>query len=139
MSFNRLRPTPTSDIPLRKEVGGGGAHSPGMLSLLDQYTAERVPGRLQCACRRSAPATGSVRKVGYGTDGAKQCSNCDTQTECSTAVRQSRVARGSSSASSANYAQSAVGKNLPNTEFKLKLRTQILWYRNKKHQHRYST
>lgn len=111
MSFNRLRPTPTSDIPLRKEVGWeGGAHSPGMLSLLDQYTAKRVPGRLQGACRRSAPATGSVRKIGYGTDGVKQCSNCDTQTEGSAAVRQSRVARGSTSASSANYAQSAGGK-----------------------------
>jgi hypothetical protein len=61
MSFNRLRPTPTTDIPLR--VVGGGAHSPGMLSLLDQYTAERVPDRLQCACRRSAPATGSARMV----------------------------------------------------------------------------
>jgi len=132
MSFNPLRPTPPPHIPPRKEGGGGGAHSPGMLSLLDQYTAERVPGRLQCACRRSAPATGSVRKLGYGTDGVKQCSNCDTQTECSAAVRQSRVACGSCSASSANCAQSAGGKNLPITEFKLKLRTQILKYRNKK-------
>ena len=135
MSFNRLRPTPTSDIPLREVGGGGGggAHSPGMLSLLDQYTTERVPDRLQCACRRSAPATGSARKVGYGTDGAKRCSNCDTQTECSAAVRQSRVTCGSSSASLANCAQSAGGeKNLPITEFKLKLRTQILKYRNNK-------
>lgn len=51
MSFNRLRPTPTSDIPLRREVGG----------------ARTAQGCCRCwtSTRRSACQAGcSVRAVG---------------------------------------------------------------------------
>ena len=116
------------------------AHSPGMLSLLDQYTAERVPGRLQCACRRSAPATGSVRKLGYGTDGVKRCSNCGTQIECSAAVRQWSVARGSSGASAANCAQSAGSKQTDRpTDLNSNYEHKFSSTKITKHQHSYST